>query len=494
MIKEFFLIDYGDINSLKSMVMPLTDLAVNSFLLIAAIFELLKGFVGKSNPETRVTYFILATFSILVFNNYNQQVMNISFETADKILSLSKVTSMTSLVDVAKTGPSEVLDNLPNKQNKQKVEGKNPIINQTPYILGDAKTFIANNLAVALAWLASVLAIGLSRFIFSVVYYAMIVLSPVIIFISVFPGFESSLKAFWQTFLWCFLAPIVFAVIFVLMHMIANKENQGSGLEALIGVLFYGIFLVGSFIMTFKIVSAQSIAGFAEQAGMAGALVMAAPMTGASRFAQSMVHSPLKSLNKGKEGLSAFKGAMGKLSDGKIPHNGIADISKMSLPQMEKKLGAKSASGIYSANAKSAYHGPVNNDSGAISKQEGKSSQVNYSGASSSLSGGSSSGIASNLTSSSTPSMSHSNQAHEAVSTRPNNSIENFKNRHMTGVSNLGSQNAPAQMKRDDNLNPKESRTASASRSPVNRPSEKSSSYKIAHKKPSANQVSSWRS
>jgi hypothetical protein len=225
-------------------------------------------------------------------------------------------------------------------------------------ILGEARIFMANNLAIAIAWLISVIAISLSKILFTVIYYALIVLAPIIIFISVFPGYESSLKTFWQTFIWCFLAPIVFSVIFVLMHLIAQKETpSGTGLEALIGVLLYGIFLVGSFVMTYKISTSQPISGFAEQASMIGAMAMAAPFTGASSFVQSAIHSPLQTYARSKESLGVVKRGIEKLSKGNMPHSGTADISKMNPAEMEKTFGSKSASKLYSERARQDYHG-----------------------------------------------------------------------------------------------------------------------------------------
>jgi hypothetical protein len=354
MLKEFFLVDYNSINSFKDISTPLLDLATESFLLIAAIFELYKGFIGKSNPESRITIFILAAISMTVFNQYNQKVLDVSFETSDKILSKLHITSMSKISDVMKSSPSEQVE-----KNNQNLSGPKKSKNESPInILGEAKVFMANNLAIAIAWLISVIAISLSKILFTVIYYALIVLAPVIIFISVFPGYESSLKTFWQTFIWCFLAPIVFSVIFVLMHLIAQKETpSGTGLEALVGVLLYGIFLVGSFVMTYKISTSQPISGFAEHASMIGAMAMAAPFTAASGFAQSAIHSPLQTYNNTKQSLGKVKSAVEKLSKGNIPHSGIGDISKMNNEEIEKKFGSKSASKMFSERAKNDYHG-----------------------------------------------------------------------------------------------------------------------------------------
>jgi len=217
MIKEFFLVDYNSINSFKEISEPLLDMATSSFLVIAAIFELFKGFIGKSNVESRVTIFILAAISMSAFNQYNQKVLDLSFQTSDKILSKLHITSMTKISDIMKSTPADQIEKN-NQANNEKTKLKPEA---TANILGEARIFIANNLAIAVAWLISVIAIGLSRILFTVIYYALIVLSPIIIFISVFPGFEGSLKAFWQAFIWCFLAPIVFLFLFVLMNLIA---------------------------------------------------------------------------------------------------------------------------------------------------------------------------------------------------------------------------------------------------------------------------------
>lgn len=354
MLKEFFLVDYNSINSFKDISTPLLDLATESFLLIAAIFELFKGFVGKSNPESRITIFILAAISMTVFNQYNQKVLDVSFETSDKILSKIHIVSMSKISDVMKSSPSEQVE-----KNNLNSSSKNNPKNESPInILGEAKVFMANNLAIAIAWLISVIAISLSKILFTVIYYALIVLAPIIIFISVFPGYESSLKTFWQTFIWCFLAPIVFSVIFVLMHLIAQKETpSGTGLEALVGVLLYGIFLVGSFVMTYKISTSQPISGFAEHASMIGAMAMATPFTAAAGFAQSAIHSPIQTYNNTKQTLGNVKRGVEKLSKGNVPHNGIGDISKMSNEEVEKSFGSKGASKILSERARNDYHG-----------------------------------------------------------------------------------------------------------------------------------------
>ena len=354
MLKEFFLVDYNSINSFKDISTPLLDLATESFLLIAAIFELFKGFIGKSNPESRITIFILAAISMTVFNQYNQKVLDVSFETSDKILSKLHITSMSKISDIMKSSPGEQVE-----KNNQNLSGTKKTKNASPInILGEAKVFMANNLAIAIAWLISVIAISLSKILFTVIYYALIVLAPIIIFISVFPGYESSLKTFWQTFIWCFLAPIVFSVIFVLMHLIAQKETpSGTGLEALVGVLLYGIFLVGSFVMTYKISSSQPISGFAEHASMIGAMAMAAPFTAASGFVQSAIHSPIQTYNNTKQSLGNVKRGVEKLSKGNLPHSGISDISKMNNAEVENKFGSKGASKILSERSKNDYHG-----------------------------------------------------------------------------------------------------------------------------------------
>lgn len=355
MLKEFFLVDYNAINSFKEISEPLLDIATSSFLLIAAVFELFKGFVGKSNVETRVTIFILAAISMTAFNQYNQKILDISFTTSDKILSKLHITSMTKISDIMKSSPADQI-----KKNDENVnDSKKTKASEPTNVLGEARIFIANNLAIAVAWLISVIAIGLSRILFTVIYYALIVLSPIIIFISVFPGFEGSLKAFWQAFIWCFLAPIVFSVIFVLMHLIAQKENPSilGGLESLINVLLYGIFLVGSFIMTYKISTSQPLTGFAEKASMVGAMAMAAPFTSVTSFTQSAIHSPLQTYANSKYALGKMNKGISKLSQNSTPHSGIGDISKMNQSEIEKKFGDKTASKLYSHNALNDYMG-----------------------------------------------------------------------------------------------------------------------------------------
>ncbi len=350
MLKEFFLVDYNSINSFKEISAPLLDIATQSFLLIAAIFELFRGFIGKSNVESRVTIFILAAISITAFNQYNQKVLDVSFETSDKILSKLHITSMTKISDVMKSTPGEEA-----AKNSQSVRsGAKPKPVETSGVLGEARMFMANNLAIALAWLVSVIAIGLSRILFTVIYYALIVLAPLIIFISVFPGFEGSLKTFWQTFIWCFLAPIVFSVIFVLMHLIAQKEQTGTGLEQLINVLLYGIFLVGSFVMTYKISSSQPISGFAEHASMIGAIAMSSPFTSASSFAQSAIHSPLATLGKSKAKLNGFKSGADKALKGHLPFSGVGDATTMSSDEVRKKFGSKKVNKLHAEQSKQA--------------------------------------------------------------------------------------------------------------------------------------------
>ena len=165
MLKEFFLVDYNSINSFKDISTPLLDLATESFLLIAAIFELFKGFIGKSNPESRITIFILAAISMTVFSQYNQKVLDVSFETSDKILSKLHVTSMSQISDVIKSSPSEQVEKN-NLSGTKKTKVESPI-----NILGEAKIFMANNLAIAIAWLISVVAISLSKILFTVIYF-----------------------------------------------------------------------------------------------------------------------------------------------------------------------------------------------------------------------------------------------------------------------------------------------------------------------------------
>lgn len=355
MLKEFFLVDYNSINSFKEISEPLLDIATQSFLLIAAIFELFKGFIGKSNVETRITIFILAAISMTAFNQYNQKVLDISFETSDKILTKIHIKSMTKISDIMKSTPSDQID----KENKNSsTTDKNKSVNATS-VLGEARSYVANNLVIAVAWLISVIAIGLSRILFTVIYYALIVLSPVIIFISVFPGYEGSLKAFWQAFIWCFLAPIVFSVIFVLMHLVSQKESTSAlgGLESLINVLLYGIFLVGSFIMTYKISTSAPLSGFAEKASMVGAMTMAAPFTSVSTFTQSAIHSPLQTFSKSKSSIDRMQKGMNKLSKNHVPHSGIGDISKMSHTEIGKAFGDKAASRIHSHRAMNEFMG-----------------------------------------------------------------------------------------------------------------------------------------
>ena len=357
MLKEFFLVDYNSINSFKEISEPLLDMATSSFLLIAAIFELFKGFIGKSNVESRVTIFILAAISMTAFNQYNQKVLDLSFATSDKILAKLHITSMTKISDIMKSTPADQIQK--NDQNiKDNTKTKNKVADATN-ILGEARIFIANNLAIAVAWLVSVIAIGLSRILFTVIYYSLVVLAPIVIFISVFPGYEGSLKAFWQAFIWCFLAPIVFSVTFVLMHLVAQKEDPSlvGGLESLINVLLYGIFLVGSFIMTYKISTSQPLTGFAEKASMVGAMAMAAPFTSVSSFAQSAIHSPLQTYANSKHSLHKMKGGIEKISKNHTPHSGIGDISKMNHAEIGKKFGDKTATQLYSHQSLNDYMG-----------------------------------------------------------------------------------------------------------------------------------------
>lgn len=354
MLKEFFLVDYTAINKFKEISAPLLDIATSSFLLIASIFELFKGFVGKSNVESRITIFILAAISLTAFNQYNQKVLDISFETSDKILSSLHITSMAKISDIMKSSPADQI----NKSSESKTETKKTKTQETVNILGEARLFMANNLAIALAWLISVIAIGLSRILFTVIYYSLIVLSPIVIFISVFPGYEASLKAFWQAFIWCFLAPIVFSVVFVLMHIVAQNENHDvTGLESLINVLLYGIFLIGSFIITYKISTAQPLSGFAEKASMVGAMAMAAPFTSVSSFAQSAIHSPLKTYGNTKESLNFLKKGVSKISQSAPPHSGITDIKGMNKEDLTKKFGSKVGKSLYATNSKNNYLG-----------------------------------------------------------------------------------------------------------------------------------------
>lgn len=421
MLKEFFLVDYGSINSFKNMSAPLLDMATSSFLLIAAIFELFKGFVGKSNVESRVTIFILAAISMTVFTQYNQKVLDISFETSDKILSTLHITSMTKISDVMKSSPGEEIEkNNSNKTSKSKKD-------TTASVLSEARVFMANNLAIGIAWLISVVAIGLSRVLFTVIYYALIVLAPVIIFISVFPGFEGSLKTFWQTFIWCFFAPIVFSVIFVLMHLIAQKENQGTGLESLVGVLLYGIFLVGSFVMTYKISTSAPISGFAEKASMMGAMVMAAPFTGMGSLAQSAMTNPVQSFGRMKETLGRAKGGIEKLSNRNLPHNGISDISKLSNSDLEKKLGKEGAGKIYSERVLKDYYGNKyglsNSGSSSITKLD-STKELSPNGTS--LISKATSGARVNET-----------QVGHIASVEKSNSTASLKSQYLMGVSNI---------------------------------------------------------
>ena len=289
---------------------------------------------------------------------------------------------------------------------------------------------MANNLAIAIAWLISVVAISLSKILFTVIYYALIVLAPIIIFISVFPGYESSLKTFWQTFIWCFLAPIVFSVIFVLMHLIAQKETpSGTGLEALVGVLLYGIFLVGSFVMSYKISTSQPISGFAEHASMIGAMAMAAPFTAASGFAQSAIHSPIQTYNNTKQSLGNVKRGVEKLSKGNMPHSGIGDISKMNNAEIEKKFGAKSASKIFSERAKNDYHGNKFGLTNGENNQKVNSKGSHHSSTPTSLTP---LGNAANVYNSGggTANIPNADQA-------GSNSIQSLKSKYQMGVSNL---------------------------------------------------------
>lgn len=341
MLKEFFLVDYKSLSSFKEITTPMIDMAVQGFLTIAAIAELFKGFIGKSNVESRITIFILAAFSILMFNEYNQKVLDASFEISDQILKKSQITNMSSLSDILKSSPNDQV-----KKNEESANQKNGNSLEFNNILDSAKFYIANHVAISLAWLFSVLAIMISRLIFTVIYYALVVLAPLIVFISVFPGFEGSLKAFWQAFMWCFISPIVFAVIFALIHIISKNEVDAVGLDTLVSVLVYGVFLAGSFILSFKIASSQPMTGFAEKASMVGALAAAAPLVGASTFAQAAVTRPMQTASKLQKGLSSLNYKSKQV----MPHSGIKDISKMSPYQMTKSFGKKFSEQVLVAN------------------------------------------------------------------------------------------------------------------------------------------------
>lgn len=317
MIKEYFLCDFPDINEfVKSITGIFSDFNYLIFT-VAIIVDNLRNMIQPVKVETRITMLTLAMISMTVFNTYHQRALDLSFEFSDYILSKSKITSLDGFVSSKKDVSNSENTSL-NMKNMKDV---------FTYISNPVST-ITNSIVLSGYWLAAAIGLGFCRIIFACLYIMFLALSPLIVYLSVLPGMENSMKVFWQTFIFFFISPIVFSLTLGIVKFVSVMIAAGDfiNIEALIQSIILIIMLLGSFIASYYISTTTSIAKFASQASLMGAMAATMPLSAAGKSLVGAVTSPVKSFN-------GIKGAMQSLSElsGKSINpmgSSIKDISK----------------------------------------------------------------------------------------------------------------------------------------------------------------------
>lgn len=317
MIKEYFICKFPEINEyVRSITGAFSDLNYVIFP-IGILVEMFRNLIEPVRVESRVTILLLAIISMSIFTNYHQKALDLSFDFSDYILQKSKITSMDGFMS--------------NNPNPSKSENASVNFNNMKdvfsYISNPVST-ITNSIVLSGYWMAAAIGLTFCRLIYSCLYILFLSLSPLIIYLSIIPGMEGSMKAFWQTFVFFFISPIVFSVTLGVVKFVSVAIGSGDylNIEALIQSIILIVMLLGSFVCSFYISSTTSIAKFASQASLMGAMTATIPLSAAGKGIVGAVSSPVESYNKMK---GLYRSLNDYSSKGLNPMgNSVKDISK----------------------------------------------------------------------------------------------------------------------------------------------------------------------
>lgn len=337
MLKEFLYLDFGIVNSKSGMVTKVFYDLIKFLFPVAITVEFFKVLVGRADFESRIVYLFLALISVSLLNTYSQSVLEYSFASADKIILHSGLKSLDGLKE-----------NFVSKTASEGASTKDSPIIKTTAALVAAEGYVAKNLSIAATWILSLFSITLLRQIYSMLYLLYVIITPVIAYISIVSGFEGSLKALWQAFVFFALAPIVLSgILWAQVIVSTQNKSQLGGIETLVHVVIMAIFLILSFVITGMIVMSQPISSFAKKASLMGAMTLASPFIGMSHLANNIGRAPVGSVLRALDKLPGRGGGASGGSRGGLPKVGM---KPKSISDFNPGLSTKDISNINRGN------------------------------------------------------------------------------------------------------------------------------------------------
>lgn len=335
------------------------------FLTIGTVTELLKSLAGKGDVGGKLTMSLIIAASLSAFNAYQSSFIGLGFSMSEEILRIGKVHSTVDFIfDNFSTKSNQKIENPSKTASLTTKDGK--VIKWNQLSVDEVTIISKNNLntvkslfnsvPLGLTWLISKSIIVINRSIYSILYNLFIVIGPLVAWLALITGWESSIKAFWQTFMFFVIAPIVFSLTYVISFYVifAPSATEPLPVDTLINSIVCAIMLLGSFVTTAYIVTSKPIASFAEQASMMGAMALATGGVVAAKTSISNVST--KGLGLAKSGIdSHINPRIAKMlgtSDPankkfQIPGSRIDDVSRhptsVSRPQVNDKGESKKA-------------------------------------------------------------------------------------------------------------------------------------------------------
>jgi hypothetical protein len=333
------------------------------FLTIGTVTELLKSLSGKGDVGGKLTMSLIIAASLSAFNAYQSDFIGLGFSMSEEILKIGKVHNTVDFIfDNFSSKGNQKIESSPKSATVTNKDGK--VIKWNQLNVSEVTIISKNNLNIAkslfnsiplaLTWLLSKSIIVLNRSIYSILYNLFIVIGPLVAWLALITGWESSIKAFWQTFMFFVIAPIVFSLTYVISFYVIFAPSAAEPLpvDTLINTIVCAIMLLGSFVTTAYIVTSKPIASFAEQASMMGAMALATGGVVAAKTSISNVST--KGLGLAKSGIDSHinprVAKMLRTSDPankkfQIPGSRIDDVSRhptnVSRPQVNASSESK---------------------------------------------------------------------------------------------------------------------------------------------------------
>jgi hypothetical protein len=275
-----------EIPELKKFVSTFTGYGKYMFslmLIVGTVSEMLKTLMGRGDTGGKLTMSLIIAISISAFNSYQSDVINVGFSISEEILKIGKVNNSLEFVfdnfsskELGKINSNNSADNKPTRYSKTNKFDIGEVSLFSKENLNFAKSLF-NSVPLGITWIISKGVLILNRSIYSVLYNLFIVIGPLVAWLSILSGWENSIKAFWQSFLFFTIAPIVFSLTYVIsFHVIfAPNATEPIPVETLLNTIVCAIMLLGSFVTTAYIVTTKPLTSFAEQASMMGAMALA---------------------------------------------------------------------------------------------------------------------------------------------------------------------------------------------------------------------------